>query len=68
LLVDPGTNGSLVEPESAAALADALCVVVEHRDLATKLSGAAREQAERRDPAAEYECGMARLAQWIGTP
>jgi len=67
-LVDSGTNGALVEPESAGALAEALSVVLESRDLATKLGDAARAVAEQRDPAAEYEAGIARLAEWIGAP
>jgi glycosyltransferase involved in cell wall biosynthesis len=67
-LVDSGTNGCLVDPESADDLADALCVVLESRDLAAKLGRAARAVAEVRDPAAEYEAGIARLAQWIGAP
>jgi glycosyltransferase involved in cell wall biosynthesis len=67
-LVDPGTNGCLVDPDSAGALADALCLVLERSDLAAKLGCAARAVAERRDPAAEYEAGIARLAQWIGAP
>jgi glycosyltransferase involved in cell wall biosynthesis len=67
-LVDPGTNGWLVDPESPDALADALCVVLESDDLAAKLGRAARAAAERRDPTAEYEAGIARLAQWIGAP
>jgi len=42
--------------------------VLESRDLATKLGDAARAVAEQRDPAAEYEAGIARLAEWIGAP
>ena len=67
-LVDSGTNGCLVDPESADDLADALCVVLESRDLAAMLGRAVRAVAEVRDPAAEYEAGIARLAQWIGAP
>jgi len=67
-LVDSGTNGWLVDPESAEALAESLCVVLESSDLAAKLGRAARGTAERRDPTAEYEAGIARLAHWIGGP
>jgi glycosyltransferase involved in cell wall biosynthesis len=65
-LVEPGTNGCLVEPDSADALADAVCGVLESRDLAMQLGDAARDAAERRNPASEYESGIARLSQWIG--
>jgi glycosyltransferase involved in cell wall biosynthesis len=45
-LVDPGTNGVLVEPGDAQALADALVRVLEDRQLAERLSRGALQSAE----------------------
>ena len=63
-LVDRAT-GRLVPAEDVLALVDALAEVLGDRPRAEAMGRAGRERAESREPAAEYEAGIARLAAWV---
>ncbi len=65
-LVDAST-GRIVGAEDVLALTDALVEVLGNATLARAMGQAARERADRRQPAAEYEAGIARLAAWVRT-
>jgi glycosyltransferase involved in cell wall biosynthesis len=64
-LVDPGSTGLLVAPEDPIALADALVAVLADPALARTLGREAGRRARSRDPLAEYELGIERLAEWM---
>lgn len=64
-LVEHGVTGLLVEPGDARALADALGVVLRDPALAAQMGAEARRRVEKRDPGAEFEAGVARLARWV---
>jgi glycosyltransferase involved in cell wall biosynthesis len=64
-LVEPGRTGVLVPPEDASALADALTGVLEDLASARAMGREAGLRARARDPLAEYERGIARLADWM---
>jgi glycosyltransferase involved in cell wall biosynthesis len=64
-VLDDGVNGRLVEAEDVDGLAAALVDVLGDRERAAAMGDAARRRILERDPLAEYEAGMARLAGWI---
>ncbi len=63
-LVDAST-GRVVPAEDVLALTDALVEVLGNPTLARAMGQAARRRADDRQPAAEYEAGIARLAAWV---
>src|SRR5207253_11521903 len=65
-LVDDDT-GRLVPTEDVLALAEALIDVLADRDRAAAMGRVARRRAEARQPVAEYEAGIARLAAWTAS-
>ncbi len=64
-LVVEGVTGRVVPAEDVGALAKALRDVLVDPDGAERMGQAARAAAEARDPVAEYEQGIRRLAAWI---
>jgi glycosyltransferase involved in cell wall biosynthesis len=64
-LIKEGCTGRLVTPDDPSALADALLSVLGDPSSAEKMGHAARQSFERLDPAAEYEAGVRRFAEWI---
>jgi glycosyltransferase involved in cell wall biosynthesis len=64
LLVDH-ESGRLVRRDDPEELAAALVDVLSDRDVAEAMGRASRRMAERHEPLAEYEAGIARLATWI---
>ena len=66
-LVEDGTTGRLVAPESPSALADAIIELLTDPERARDMGDEARRRAIERDPIAEYEAGIERLAAWIGS-
>jgi glycosyltransferase involved in cell wall biosynthesis len=64
-LVEPGRTGALVPPENASALADALVALLQDPVAARAMGREAGRRARARDPLAEYELGIARLADWM---
>ena len=67
-LVDDGTTGRLFTPESAPALARAILELLRDPERARHMGDEARRRALARDPLAEYDAGIERLATWIGSP
>ncbi|MDQ7857906.1 MAG: glycosyltransferase family 4 protein [Armatimonadota bacterium] len=63
-LVEDHITGLLVPPEDPIPLAEALVKVLSDRSLAEAMGLAGRARAEARDPAREFEEGVARLAAW----
>ncbi|MEA2900181.1 MAG: L-malate glycosyltransferase [Actinomycetota bacterium] len=63
-LVDSST-GRLVPAEDVLGLVEALVEVLADPGLARAMGSTARARAERRRPAAEYEAGIGRLADWV---
>ena len=64
-LVEPGRTGALVPPEDPGALADALVALLRNRSSARAMGREAGIRARARDPLAEYERGIERLAEWM---
>ena len=64
-LVDDGTTGLLVTPESAPALGAAIIELLRDPERARHMGEEGRHRAIARDPIAEYNAGIARLATWI---
>ncbi len=64
-LVEPGRTGTLVPPEDAFALADALVTMLSEPATARAMGREAGRRARARDPLHEYELGIARLADWM---
>jgi glycosyltransferase involved in cell wall biosynthesis len=64
-LVESGRTGLLVPPEEPSKLAEALVELLEDPISALVMGREAGRRARDRDPLAEYELGMARLAEWI---
>ena len=64
-LIEDGVNGRLVDAEDAAGLAAALVDVLGDRRRAAAMGAESRRRVLARDPLAEYEAGIARLADWI---
>ena len=64
-LVEPGCTGTLVPPEDAVALADALVTMFSAPATARAMGREAGQRARARDPLHEYELGIARLADWM---
>jgi glycosyltransferase involved in cell wall biosynthesis len=64
-VLEDGVDGRLVEAEDVEGLAGALVEVLGDRERAAAMGDAARRRILERDPLAEYEAGMARLADWI---
>jgi len=64
-LIRDGCTGHLVAPGDPVALAAALTSLLSDPSLAAKMGHEARQSFERRDPAAEYEAGVIRFAEWI---
>lgn len=64
-LVVEGVTGRLVPAGDARKLANVLAETLGDRDGAARLGALARRHAEERDPVAEYEAGIRRLAAWI---
>lgn len=63
-LVEDGATGFLVPPEDPVLLSEALAKILEDRSLAEAMGLTGRVRAEARDPAREFEEGIARLAAW----
>jgi glycosyltransferase involved in cell wall biosynthesis len=57
-------NGRLVAAEDVVQLADALAEVLSDRTSARSMGEAARQCAIDRDPLADFEAGIRRLARW----
>jgi glycosyltransferase involved in cell wall biosynthesis len=64
-LIKDGCTGRLVAPDDPAALAAALISVLGDPPSAEKMGHEARQSFERLDPAAEYEAGVRRFAEWV---
>lgn len=64
-LVRHGVTGLLVPPEDPRALSRALATVLGDARRLRAMGRAARRAAVERDPVAEYESGIERLADWI---
>lgn len=64
-LVEEGVTGRVVPPEDVGALAKALRDVLADPEGAERMGRVAHSRAEERNPAAEYEEGIRRLASWI---
>jgi hypothetical protein len=63
--VEDGRSGYLVEPDDVAGLADALVRTLcdERRTWEMGLEG--RRRVAVRDPLAEFEAGVQRMADWV---
>jgi glycosyltransferase involved in cell wall biosynthesis len=66
-LIEEGRTGRLVPPGDPAALAAALSSVLSDPSAAEKMGHEARESFEELDPAAEYETGILRFAEWVSS-
>ena len=66
-LIDDGHTGRLVQHGDVAALAAALSSVLSDPSAAERMGHEARQDSERLDPAAEYEAGGIRSAEWVHT-
>lgn len=66
-LIDDGRSGRLVPPEDVDALTSALVDVLGDPAKAQAMGEEARRRAVERNPLAEYEDGIARLAAWISS-
>jgi len=66
-LIDDGRTGWLVPPGDVASLSAAMSSVLSDPSAAEKMGHEARQDFERLDPAAEYEAGVIRFADWIRT-
>jgi glycosyltransferase involved in cell wall biosynthesis len=66
-LVADGCTGWLVDPDDPVALAGRLVQVLSDRDAATAMGVEGRRRALGRDPVGDYDAGIARLAEWIGS-
>jgi glycosyltransferase involved in cell wall biosynthesis len=64
--VEHGVTGLLVPPEDPTALADAIVEAFEDETATARMGAAARAAALERDPAREFEEGIARQAAWVG--
>jgi glycosyltransferase involved in cell wall biosynthesis len=64
-LIRDGETGRLVAPGDPDALGAALTSLLSDPSAAAKMGHEARQSFERLDPAAEYEAGVIRFAQWI---
>lgn len=62
--VEDGVTGRLTPPGDTVALANALIEVLGDPERAASMGAEGRRRAEERDPAAEFEAGVARLADW----
>ena len=65
-LIQEGVTGRLVAPEDPEALAKALVGILEDGEMAADMGREARSAVEGRDPALNFEAGIARLAAWAG--
>lgn len=63
-LVEEGVNGILVQPGDPDALAEALCRLLDDHPLCAAMGRAGHERVKERDPVADYEAGIERLARW----
>jgi glycosyltransferase involved in cell wall biosynthesis len=63
-LIEDERSGLVVPPESPVALGGTLARLLSDRQLAEPLGAEARVRILERDPLAEYESGVARLAAW----
>ena len=64
-VVEDGVTGRLCAPDDPHALADALIGVLANPADAAAMGRAGRARMEARDPAAEHDAGLERLASWI---
>jgi len=64
-VVDDGQTGLLVPPDRPAALARALVEILANPSRAARMGVEARQRTVARDPAGEFEAGVARLAAWV---
>nr|MBA2601067.1 glycosyltransferase [Actinomycetota bacterium] len=65
-LVDEGRNGRLVAPEDPEQLASAIVQLFQDPDEVLEMGREGRRRALERDPLAEFESGISRLAAWVG--
>jgi glycosyltransferase involved in cell wall biosynthesis len=65
-LVEEGRSGRLVGPEDPEQLAAAIVELLQDPDELEKMGREGRRRALERDPLAEFESGIARLAAWVG--
>lgn len=63
-LVEDGVTGILVPPASPVPLAAAIAHMLSERDSAAAMGVEGRKRAEARNPAREFEAGIASLAEW----
>jgi glycosyltransferase involved in cell wall biosynthesis len=64
-LIEDGCTGWLVAPGDPAALSAVLISVLSDLSTAEKMGNLARQSFDRLDPAAEYEAGVLRFADWL---
>lgn len=64
-VVEDGETGYLVPPERLEPLADALVKILRDPDTTQRMGAEGHRRVIARDPTAEYESGMQRLAEWI---
>lgn len=64
-LLEHGVTGLLVPPDDPPRLADAVVQLLSEAEWAAEMGREARRRALKRDPAGEYDAGVARLAAWI---
>lgn len=62
--VEDGVTGLLVPPGDVAELTNALVEVLGNPERAASMGAEGRRRVEARDPAGEFEAGVARLADW----
>jgi glycosyltransferase involved in cell wall biosynthesis len=64
-LVEDGVTGRLFAPGNPEALADVLVELLTQSERAWAMGREGRVRVEARDPAAEFEAGVERLAAWV---
>jgi len=65
-LVEDGRNGLLITPEDPEQLAAAIVGLLQDADKLVEMGREGRRRALQRDPVAEFESGISRLAAWVG--
>ena len=64
-LVEDGQNGRLVRPEDPEQLAAAIVELLRDPHKLMEMGKEGRRRALERDPLAEFESGISRLAAWV---